>query len=345
MEEIVEQKTEELSVPRKTPPTSGKAKKLRAKLARNSSYILMCMPIVIKTIIFSIFPMLWLVMAFQYYTAPPLFANEWADPIWYHFISVLDFPGLKEALINTVFLNILFIGLGTPITAVSALFMHEMKNRMLTKVFQTIWFIPYLISWSVAQYSTWGIMEDNGLINTMLMHLHIIKTPIDFYTSKNAWMWPGILMLWNIWKGQGYSVILDYAALQSLDTSIMEASELDGANRFQRMWYIEVPHLRKIVSIQLIMSMGGIVRSDFGLFYFLPQYPSGSVEEGIQNSTMVLDLLIYKFTKPDAFKLQGITPDYSKMTAIGILQSLVGMVLMLFTNWIVKKLDEDSAFI
>ena len=216
---------------------------------------------------------------------------------------------------------------------------------MLTKVFQTIWFIPYLISWSVAQYSTWGIMEDNGLINTMLMHLNLIKTPIDFYTSKNAWMWPGILMLWNIWKGQGYSVILDYAALQSLDTSIMEASELDGANRFQRMWYIEVPHLRKIVCIQLIMSMGGIVRSDFGLFYFLPQYPSGSVEEEIEGATMVLDLLIYKFTKPDAFKLQGITPDYSIMTAIGLLQSLVGMGIMLFTNWIVKKLDEDSAFI
>lgn len=339
MSELAEEKGLEqgISTPNGTPPLNAKAKKRLTKLYRNSSYLMMCLPIVIKTVIFSVIPLVWMIMAFQDYKRPPLFGEQnefvWFENFEYFFTSgeIWDIVG------NTVGLNLLFIGVGTPLTAVMALFMNEMKSRTATKIFQTIWFIPYLISWSVAQYCSWGIMESNGLINTIIQKFG--GTPIDFYAASSTGLWPLILFLWNIWKGQGYSVILDYAALQSLDTGIMEAAELDGANRFQRMWYIEVAHLRKIVAIQLIMSMGGIVKSDFGMFWFLPKFEGNSALE-LKKAVEVLDVRIYRLVNDPRIKT-----DYSKATAIGIIQSLVGMTIMLITNWIVKKLDEESAFI
>jgi len=338
MSELAEEKgLEAVEIPQNEPPKNSRMKKKLQKFYRNSSYLAMCLPIVIKTIIFSIVPMLWIVMAFQDYKFPPLFGehNVWVglDNFKYFFESgeILQIVG------NTVGLNLMFIFLGTPMTAIMALFMNEMKNRSATKVFQTIWFIPYLISWSVAQYCSWGTMESNGLINTILQRFGF--EPIDFYAASSTGMWPLILLLWNIWKGQGYSVILDYAALQSLDTGILEAAELDGANRLQRMWYIEVPHLRKIVAIQLIMSMGGIVKSDFGMFWFLPKFEGNSALE-LKKAVEVLDVRIYRLVNDPRIKT-----DYSKATAIGLIQSFVGMIIMLVTNAIVKKMDEESAFI
>ena len=307
------------------------------RLYRNSSYLMMCLPIVVKTIIFSIVPMLWIAMAFQDYKFPPLFGehNIWVgfENFEYFFTS----GEIWQIIGNTVGLNMMFIFVGTPLTAIMALFMNEMRNRSLTKIFQTIWFIPYLISWSVAQYCSWGIMESNGLINTLLGYVGI--EPIDFYAASSTELWPLILFLWNMWKGQGYSVILDYASLQSLDTGILEAAELDGANRLQRIWYIEVAHLRKIVAIQLIMAMGGIVKSDFGMFWFLPKFEGNSALE-LKKAVEVLDVRIYRLVNDPRIKT-----DYSKATAIGLIQSFVGMGIMLLTNWIVKKLDEESAFI
>ena len=338
MSELAEEKrVEPVNTMGYQPPRNVKMRKKLIKFYRNSSYLMMCLPIVIKTIIFSIVPMLWIVMAFQDYKFPPLFGeqNVWVgfENFEYFFTS----GEIWEIVGNTVGLNIMFIFIGTPLTAIMALFMNEMMNRSLTKIFQTIWFIPYLISWSVAQYCSWGIMESNGLINTLLQHLGM--EPIDFYAASSTGLWPLILFLWNMWKGQGYSVILDYAALQSLDTGIMEAAELDGANRLQRMWYIEVPHLRKIVAIQLIMSMGGIVKSDFGMFWFLPKFEGNSALE-LKKAVEVLDVRIYRLVNDPRIKT-----DYSKATAIGLIQSFIGMIIMLITNWVVKKLDEESAFI
>jgi putative aldouronate transport system permease protein len=338
MSELAEEKgMGEVTLPEYEPPKNTRMRKGLQKLYRNSSYLAMCLPIVIKTIIFSIVPMLWIVMAFQDYKFPPLFGkqNVWVG--WENFEYFFTSGEIWQIVGNTVGLNMMFIFLGTPLTALMALFMNEMRSRGMTKIFQTIWFIPYLISWSVAQYCSWGIMESNGLINTILSKLGM--ETIDFYAASSTDIWPLVLFLWNMWKGQGYSVILDYAALQSLDTGIMEAAELDGANRFQRMWYIEVPHLRKIVAIQLIMSMGGIVKSDFGMFWFLPKFEGNSALE-LKKAVEVLDVRIYRLVNDPRIKT-----DYSKATAIGLIQSFVGMAIMLITNWIVKKLDEESAFI
>ena len=156
MSELAEEKrVEPVTTTGYQPPRNVKMRKKLIKFYRNSSYLMMCLPIVIKTIIFSIVPMLWIVMAFQDYKFPPLFGeqNVWVgfENFEYFFTS----GEIWEIAGNTVGLNLMFIFIGTPLTAIMALFMNEMMNRNLTKVFQTIWFIPYLISWSVAQYCSW----------------------------------------------------------------------------------------------------------------------------------------------------------------------------------------------
>ncbi len=295
------------------------------------SYLAMSFPVILKTLVFSILPLLWLLMAFESYKGfLGIFGSKWVgfENFAYFFRSKV----IWHVIWNTISLNLLFIAVGTPLTAVMALFMFELKNRFATKLFQTIYFIPYLISWTVASYCIEGVLGTNGLINTMFRGMHI--PAVDFYNTANGKMWPWILLLCNIWKGQGYSVIMYYASLSGIDTVLFEAAELDGANRFQKMWHISVPHLRKIMAILLIMSMGGIFRSDFGLFWFIPKNDSA---RALLDTTEVLDTYIYQLAIRET--------DYSSGTAIGLVQSIVGTVVLLGANFVVKKLDKDAAFI
>ncbi len=313
-------------------PINGDLKNKR-RLARqdNISYVLMCLPVVIKTLIFSIVPLLWLVMAFQNYRGfLGIFRSEWVgfDNFKYFFRNGI----VWNIIWNTLYLNIMFILVGTPLTIVMALFMFELTNRRLTKIFQTIYFIPYLLSWTVVKYAFEGLLGTEGLINDIISTLGGER--IAFYQASNAGMWPLILLLANIWKGQGYSVLMYYASLNSIDTTLFEAAELDGANRFQKMWHISVPHLRKMVAILLIMSMGGIFRSDFGLFWFIPK---NDTDRTLLSTTEVLDTYIYQLSIRDS--------DYSSGTAIGLIQSVVGTLMLLFTNGIVKLIDKESTFI
>lgn len=314
---------------KKTAPKEKKTRDLYAK--ENVSYVLMCLPVVIKTLIFSILPLLWIVMAFENYKGfQGIFGSEW---VWFkNFEYFFRTEIIWHVIRNTIALNFLFIIVGTPTTALMAMLMFEMKNRFATKFFQTIYFIPYLISWTVAQYCVEGILGSNGLINSVLSSLNL--ETIKFYDASNAHAWPWILLICNIWKGQGYALIMDYASLSGMDTELFAAAELDGANRGQRMWYISLPHLRKIIAILLIMSLGGIFRSDFGLFWFIPKNDS---DRALLETTEVLDTYIYQLSIRET--------DYSAGTAIGLVQSVVGTVVLLLSNKIVKKIDKDSAFI
>lgn len=306
-------------------------KKKQKIKARDWCYLLMCTPMIIKTIIFAVIPMAWIMMAFQDYKGfLGLTGSEWVG--LENFKYFFENGQIWRAIGNTIGLNVLFIVVGTPITIAMALFMYEMKNRLATKTFQTLYFFPYLISWVVVQYCTDAIMNENGIINSLIIALG--GEGIDFFAVKSAPYWPIVLLLCNFWKGTGYSLIMYYAALGSLDTSLLEAAKIDGASRLQRMWHIELPHLRQIIAILLIMSAGNIFRSDFGLFWFIPQNDTSGA---LLATTETLDTFVYRMSILDY--------NYSTGTAISLVQSLVGLATLLFVNYIVKKIDQDSAYI
>lgn len=299
--------------------------------ANDWRYLLMCLPMIIKIIIFAIIPMIWVLMAFQDYKGfLGLAGSEWVG--WDNFKYFFQNGQIWRAIGNTLGLNVLFIVVGTPLTVAMALFMYEMKSRFATKSAQTIYFFPYLVSWVVVQYCTDAILADNGLVNNIITAFG--GKEIDFFAAKSATIWPLILMLCNIWKNTGYSLIMYYASLGNLDTEQLEAAKLDGATRLQRMWYIELPHLRKIIAILMIMSTGSIFRSDFGLFWFIPQNDTSGA---LLRTTETLDTFVYQMSILDY--------NYSTGTAISLVQSIVGLITLLFANWIVKKIDSDSAYI
>lgn len=297
----------------------------------NWEYLLMCLPMVLKILLFSVVPMLWLLMAFQDYKGfQGLFGSAWVgfDNFEYFFRS----GRIWRAIRNTLGLNLMFIAIGTPLTIAMALFMFEMKSRFTTKLFQTIYFFPYLISWVIVQYCTDAILASNGLINGIIQAFGGGR--VDFFAMKSAGLWPFILLFCNIWKNTGYSLIMYYSALQSLDTSLIEAAELDGAGKLRVMWHVSLPHLRRIVAILLIMSMGGVFRSDFGLFWFIPQ---NDISGALLSTTETLDTYVYQ--------MSILNFNYSTGTAISLVQSLVGTGTLLLTNYIVKLIDRESAYI
>lgn len=305
-----------------------KKKKIKS---RDWCYLLMCTPMIIKTIIFAVIPMAWILMAFQDYKGfLGLTGSEWVG--LENFKYFFENGQIWRAIKNTIGLNVMFIVVGTPVTIAMALFMYEMKNRLATKTFQTIYFFPFLISWVVVQYCTDAILNESGIINSIIIAMG--GEGIDFFAVKSASYWPLILMMCNFWKGTGYSLIMYYAALGSLDTSLLEAAKIDGASRFQRMWYIELPHLRQIIAILLIMSAGNIFRSDFGMFWFIPQNDTSGA---LLKTTETLDTFVYRMSILDY--------NYSTGTAISLVQSIVGLGILLLANYIVKKIDKDSAYI
>ena len=199
---------------------------------------------------------------------------------------------------------------------------------------------PMLVGYVYARYDFYG--------KKAVMAVHLFTMTLPLFGSGGAYMKfihdvglfdSPLYFILTSWNGRSPSVFIYSAAFTGLSPAYKEAAELDGASRLQRMWYIEVPHLRKIVAIQLIMAMGGIVKSDFGMFWFLPKFEGNSALE-LKKAVEVLDVRIYRLVNDPRIKT-----DYSKATAIGLIQSFVGMTIMLITNWIVKKLDEESAFI
>ena len=310
---------------------SNRKKSAKQVLKDNWEYLLMCLPMVIKIIVFSVVPLLWLLMAFQDYTGYlGLFGSPWVG--FENFEYFFKNGQIWRAIGNTLGLNLLFIGVGTPMTVAMALFMFEMKNRFATKLFQTIYFFPYLISWVIVQYCTDAILADNGLINGIIQAFG--GSPVAFFATRSAGLWPIILLFCNIWKNTGYSLIMYYSALQSLDASLVEAAELDGAGKIKVMWHISLPHLRRIIAILLIMSMGGVFRSDFGLFWFIPQ---NDISGALLSTTETLDTFVYQ--------MSIINFNYSTGTAISLVQSAVGTATLLITNYIVKIIDRESAYI
>jgi len=299
--------------------------------ANDWRYLLMCLPMIVKIIVFTIIPMIWILMAFQDYKGfSGLSGSAWVG--LENFKYFFQNGQIWRAIGNTVGLNVMFIAIGTPMTIAMAVFMFEMKSRLATKTAQTIYFFPYLISWVVVQYCTDAILSGNGIVNSIITTFG--GNAIDFFAVKSATIWPLILMFCNIWKNTGYSLIMYYASLGSLDTSQIEAAKLDGASRMQKIWYIELPHLRKIVAILLIMSTGSIFRSDFGLFWFIPQNDTSGA---LLRTTQTLDTLVYQMSILDF--------NYSIGTAISFVQSIVGLVVLLLANHIIKKIDSDSAYI
>ena len=228
---------------------------------------------------------------------------------------------------NTILYNLVFIILGTLVGVSVGIMLSELRSKGATKFFQTALLLPFLLSWVICAYIGYAFLsKDTGLINNFLTSIGC--APIDWYNDPSKW--PVILTLINLWKGLGYSAIIYMASVIGIDRSLYESAMVDGATKWQQIRRITLPLLKPTMIMLVIMSVGRMFYSDFGLFYQMPMN-SGA----IYNTTQTIDTYVYR-----ALMLQN---DISMSSAAGFYQSLVGFVLVLLANYVVRKTSPENA--
>lgn len=285
---------------------------------------ILSLPAIILLVCFRLFPMFGLILPFKNYTADKgFFFSEWAGLSNFEYLF-----RSKDVLIatrNTLLYNIGFILIGIVAGVLVALFMYELSSKFV-KGYQTILFIPYFISWIVAAYIVKALLDiDNGVMNQIISMFG--GEPINWYGEKGYW--PTIIMISSLWKNVGYNSIIYYAALIGVSPEYFEAARIDGAGKLKQMWYISLPMIKNVIIVLFIVHIGKIMYADFGLFYNIPLNSTL-----LYDTTDVLDTYVYR-----AMINLG---DIGMSSAAAFYQSVVGFLLVIATNFIVKKVDTES---
>lgn len=299
--------------------------KLSKKIMTLEHYLMM-LPGVVYLIINNYIPMAGLVIAFKRFNYKDgIWGSAWAGLS--NFTYLFKTKDALNILRNTLGYNILFIFLGQVVAITIAIMLYFLVGKTRKKFYQTAILIPYLISMVVVAYIVFGFLgQEHGVINHLITSLG--GKPISFYTTTK-W-WPLIFTIVHLWKGFGYSSIIYYATVLGIDTSLYEAASIDGANRWQQIWNVTLPGLKPTVITLVLMSLGNILYSDFGLFYQVP------MQSGIISSvTDTIDVYVYRALTQ--------TNDIGRSAAAGFLQSVVGFGLVLSVNAIVRKVEKDNA--
>ncbi|MDR1600208.1 MAG: ABC transporter permease subunit [Oscillospiraceae bacterium] len=303
-------------------------KAARRNISENAQLWTLALPAVIQLFVFSYLPIFGVVLAFKKFNVTKgIMGSAWVglENFRFYFTS-LD---ASRTLRNTLTMNALFIAIGTVCSIALALALFEAPKRGHVKFFQTVFVLPHLVSWVVVSYIAYTLLQPtSGLINGMIKRLG--GTAIQWYTQPKYW--PAILVCFSVWKGVGMSSLYYYGSLMGVDEEIFEAARLDGAGRLQIAWHVSLPFLVPTITVLTILSIGGIFRADFGLFYNV------TMNNGmLYPTTDVIDTYIYR-----ALMKVG---NIGMSSAVGLFQSLVGMALVLATNAIVRRIDADRALI
>lgn len=294
------------------------------KLYKYRIFLLMLSPAVIYTLIFAYYPMTGIVLAFKKYNYA---GGIWGSP-WNGIENFKFFFKSGQAWTvtrNTVLYNILFIIVGTITQVAVAVFLTELKSPRYRKVTQSMMFLPYFISWVIVGVMAFNIFSsDYGFINRLITFFGGEK--ITFYTKPQYW--PFILLFFNIWKGVGYGSVMYLAAIMGIDTSVYEAAAIDGANVFQRIFKVTIPMIMPTVIILFLMSVGGIFRGNFDMFYNLIG------NNGLlYNYTDVIDTLTMRTMISNS--------DFGMSAAMGLFQSVLCFITILIANKLVGLYDRD----
>jgi len=230
---------------------------------------------------------------------------------------------------NTILYNAAFIVVNTVLAIFLAVILSEMRGKM-KNFFQSSILLPNMISAVIIGYIVFGFLSvDNGFLNNTVLPLFGID-PVRWYSEPGRW--PFILILVNAWRGVGYTTIIYLATLMGIDRSYYESAMIDGANKWNQFLYITLPLLKPTIIMLTLLAIGRIFYADFGLFYQVPMN-SGA----LFSTTNVIDTYVFR----GLIQLGNI----SMSAAAGLYQSVVGFILVLTANMLVRRFDRDSALI
>lgn len=305
------------------------AKKNKKRKSSKSSLplLMLTIPGLLYLLINNYIPMVGVIIAFKSQNfAKGIFGGKWVG-----FDNFAFLFKTKDALImtrNTILYNLGFIILGTISAVVLAILMTELTKKAVSKFYQNALILPSVISTVIIAYIAFSFLNsDSGLINKTILHSLGMKE-ISWYSE--AKYWPFILTLVFLWKSAGYTSIIYMASIAGMDKSIYEAAKIDGAGKLRQIREITIPLLKPTIIIMTLMAVGRIMNSDFGLFYQVPMN-SGA----LYSTTQTIDTFVYRAMMQ--------LNDTGMAAASGLYQSLVGFVLVLTANGIVRKVDSDNS--
>jgi len=299
--------------------------------ADDTQFSLLALPTTIWYILFCYLPMFGIIIAFKNYRVSGGFLQSIISSPWIGFQNFRNLFANRDIWLiirNTLAYNAVMIIVGTVLTITLALIVSELHSKICAKVYQTILFFPYFLSWVVVSALVWGFLSyDMGMANSTMEALGL---PAQRWYMETKF-WPPFLVFMSQWKGVGYGMVIYLAAITSLDKSIYEAAIIDGATKWQQVWRLTIPMMKTIIVLLFIMSAGRIFYSDFGLFYQVPRDSNA-----LYTTVSTLDVFVYKQLR---------TASTGMASAAAMAQAVTACVMTLFVNWIVRRIDPESAMI
>ena len=290
---------------------------------KHRAHVVMALPVFLILFFIMYVPMAGLVMAFKNFNyADGIWKSPWNGIENFKFLlaSKATFISITK---NTVLYYLIFTAIGTLLNVTLAIMIDKLVFKKMAKTMQTLMIIPVFISYAAVQFIVYAfISSDTGIIN------HMLGTSTRFYSAPKLWPW--ILLIVKIWKDTGYGSVLYMSVLAGIDSELYEAADIDGANSWQKIWNITIPSLIPMVTVMLLLSVGSVMHSDTGLFY-----------QVTRNNGM-----LYSTTQViDSYVLNAIfsSSNFGFVAATSFFQSVVGLLLMLFANFTVRKIAPENA--
>lgn len=284
-------------------------------------YVMLIIPVVYM-ILFKYKPMLGVVVAFKKFN---VFQGIWNSP-WIglaNFEEAFSSRDFWNALANTLILNIGDLIIGFPIPIFLAIFLNELRSSKIRKTTQTLLYLPNFLSWVIIAGISTQLFSSSGLVNNLLNALGF--GTVNFLT--NSFIWRIVYWFFGVWQGAGYSLIVYLAALMATDASLGEAAYIDGATRLQRIWYVTLPQISSTITVLLIMQVGKLVSISFDRPYMMGNSLVRDASDVISTYVYSIGLAAGRF-------------DFA--TAVGLFQTVVGVVLVLSANAVIKRMGQEG---
>ena len=308
----------------KTMTTGDKLRKWFRIFYRQRYLHLFMIPALACLIVFKYAPIFGLQIAFKEYSfRKGIFGSPWVG--LKQFEKLFRDITLWPAVSNTLLISLLKLAIGFPLPILFALLLNEMNFNPLKRTIQTISYFPHFIAYSVVALMLTNILSSNGILNTVLVTIGVLKEPYLFLGDASAFKW--IASITDVWKTTGWNSIIYFAALTSISPELYEAATVDGANRYHKMWHITLPGIRSTIVVLLIMNVGRMMSIGFDRPFII-----GNTV--VQDACDVISTFVYR---------AGIKNNqFARATAIGLFQSVVGLVLITAANFTSRLFDEQG---
>ncbi|MGG4127392.1 sugar ABC transporter permease [Paenibacillus illinoisensis] len=310
---------------RQTSSKRNRRTKWLSALRRDRSLYLLALPGILFFLVFKYIPMWGIVIAFQDYSPfRGIQGSEWVG--LQHFTTLFANPDFTLLFRNTLAISLLNLILFFPFPILISLGLNELRNVTYKRLIQTVIYMPHFLSWVIIAGLTLLLFaKGTGLVNELFALWGWPR--VDFLTNPDSfWI---MVTLQAMWKEAGWGTIVFLAAMASVDTQLYEAARMDGAGRLRQIWHITLPAIRSVIVVLLILRLGDIMEVGFEQIFLMY---NGAVSEVAE----VFDTYVYR---------TGIEQgDFSYSTAVGLFKSVVGLVLVVIANRLVKRMGQEGVY-